>query len=185
MTPRKKLSDILHNSQREQLGRAFAEAKAAEEFGPLPAGEYVCRIIEGAAMTGRTNGTPGYKLTFEVIEGEYAKRRIWHDIWLTEANVRYAKRDLAKLGVTSLDMLDNQLPEGIRCKVRVVLRKEDDGTERNRVRSFEVLGIDTPEPFAPAEGDLAAGEHGDTSFDPSTLPADGKLFDNLKGPYTP
>jgi hypothetical protein len=64
-----------------------------------------------------------------------------------------SKRDLSKLGVTSVDQLDNPLPRGIRCKVRLALRRDDDGREYNRVRSFEVINIDKPErdPFAPAE----------------------------------
>jgi hypothetical protein len=49
------------------------------------------------------------------------------------------KRDLAKLGVTSLDMLDRPLPVGIVCDVKVVLRVDDDGVERNRVVSFDVV----------------------------------------------
>jgi hypothetical protein len=63
-----------------------------------------------------------------------------------------AKRDLAKLGVTALEQLEQPIPQGIRCKVQVVLRRDDDKTERNRVRSFEVIGVDQPEvhPFAPA-----------------------------------
>lgn len=62
-----------------------------------------------------------------------------------------AKRDLAKIGVTSLEQLDSPLPQGIRCKIVVALRKDDDGTERNRVVRFEVLGIDEPvkDAFAP------------------------------------
>jgi len=40
---------------------------------------------------------------------------------------------------------------GMRCKVRVALRKDDDGTERNRVVWFSVVGIDKTEvdAFAP------------------------------------
>jgi hypothetical protein len=51
------------------------------------------------------------------------------------------KRDLAKLGVTSLDMLDRPLPVGIVCDVKVVLRVDDDGIERNRVLSFDVVEV--------------------------------------------
>jgi hypothetical protein len=51
------------------------------------------------------------------------------------------KRDLAKLGVTSLDMLDRPLPAGIVCDVKVVLRVDDDGVERNRVVSFNVVEV--------------------------------------------
>ncbi len=147
---RKKLTDILHNDRRDAIARAWAETQAAGEFGVLPAGEYVAVIIGGELFTAGT-GTPGYKLTFKVGEGEHAGRHFWHDLWLTPAAVAMAKRDLGKLGVTSLDQLERPLPQGIRCKVKLTLRRDDDGNESNRVRSFEVIGIDTPQPdpFAP------------------------------------
>jgi hypothetical protein len=51
------------------------------------------------------------------------------------------KRDLGRLGVTSLDQLDRPLPPGIVCDVRVALRADDDGLERNRVVSFQVVAV--------------------------------------------
>jgi hypothetical protein len=146
----KRLSDILHNGDRERLTKAWSDAKAADEFGILPAGEYIARIIDGTANNART-GTPGYKLTFRVLEGESTGRLFWHDLWLTEAALPMAKRDLGKLGVSCLEQLDKPLPQGIRCKVKLAVRRDDDGNASNRVRSFEVVGIDEPEqdPFAP------------------------------------
>jgi hypothetical protein len=43
----------------------------------------------------------------------------------------------------------------MRCKVKLALRTNDDGTEYNSVRSFEVIGIDPPEAdaFAPVDND--------------------------------
>jgi hypothetical protein len=157
-TQRKKLMDILHAGDRERLSKAWAESKAADEFGILPAGEYVARIIDGTGTNART-GTAGYKLTFRVLEGEYTGRLLWHDLWLTEAALPMAKRDLGKLGVTSLEQLDNPLPQGIRCNVRLAVRRDDDGNPSNRVRSFEVVGIDEPErdPFAPSANGTDGG----------------------------
>jgi hypothetical protein len=148
---RKRLSDIL-NGDKETLNRAWAESKAAEEFGPLPKGEYIARIVDGTAATAKT-GTLSYKLEFRVLEGEYTGRRFWHDVWITDRAMSMAKRDLLKLGVTSLDQLDGPPPQGIRCKVTLVLHRDDDGTEHNKVKRFDVLGIDAPEldPFAPPD----------------------------------
>ncbi len=150
---RKSLSDILRNGQRESLSRAWGETVPADDFAPLPAGEYVARIIAGELATSKTKGTPSYKLTFKVLEGDHAGRQFWHDVYLTEAALPMAKRDLGKLGVTALWQLERPLPRGIRCRVKVALRRDDDGTEYNRVRSFQVEGIDEPEAdiFAPAE----------------------------------
>jgi hypothetical protein len=148
---RKSLLDILHNGQLDRLSKSWAATEAAKDFAPLPSGEYVCHVTGGELESRRTNATPGYKIEFTILDGEFAKRKVWHDCWLTEAALPQSKRDLGKLGVTSLDQLNQPLPRGIRCKVRVVLRTDDSGTQFNRVRSFEVVGIDPPEanPFAP------------------------------------
>ena len=121
---------------RENLSRAWGETQAAEDFAPLPSGEYVARIVGGELFTSKTKGTAGYKLAFRVLEGDHQGRQFWHDVWLTPAALPMAKRDLAKLGVTALEQLERPLPPGIRCKVKLALRKDDDGTEYNRVTIF-------------------------------------------------
>ena len=150
---RKNLSDILHNGDREDLARAWGEAKAAEDFAPLPAGDFVARIIGGELSTSRTKGTPSYKLTFRVLEGEHQGRQFWHDVYLTPPALPMAKRDLGKLGVTALEQLEQPLPSGIRCKCKLALHKKDDGTEYNKLKTFEAIGIDPPDvdAFAPAD----------------------------------
>jgi hypothetical protein len=151
MSQRKSLTDILRNGDRESLSAAWASTEAAEDFAPLPPGEYIARIVSGELFTSKTKGTAGYKLTFRVIEGPHQNRQFWHDIWLTAAALPMAKRDLGKLGVTRLEQLEKPLPPGIRCKVKLALRRDDDGAEYNRVRTFGVIGIDAPaaDPFAP------------------------------------
>ena len=153
MMQRKSLSDILREGDPQSLSRAWGETQAAEDFAPLPTGEYVARIVGGELFTSKTKGTAGYKLAFRVREGDHQGRQFWHDVWLTPAALPMAKRDLAKLGVTALEQLERPLPPGIRCKVKLALRKDDDGTEQNRVKRFEVIGIDEPEEdaFAPVD----------------------------------
>jgi hypothetical protein len=166
---RKSLSEILTaGSDRDRLRRQWAEVKPADDFGkPLPRGEYIARITGGELFNSQANKTPGYKLTFTVIEGEHAGRKVWLDLWLSEAAIAMTKRDLLKLGVTVLEQLDNPLPPGIRCRLQVVVRKDDDGSERNQIRTFEVVGIDPPQldPFAPKPANEAAGV-----MPPSTTP---------------
>jgi len=155
---RKSLSDILRAGDRETLADAWGNTEAAGELEPLPAGEYIALVERGELYTSKTKGTPAYKLTLRIVEGEHDGRHIWHDVWLTPAALPLAKRDLGKLGVTSLDQLERPLPEGIVCAVKVTLRKADDGAEYNRVKRFDVLRIDAPaaDAFAPsANGDGA------------------------------
>ena len=176
MTPRKSLSDILHQSDQQSLSAAWDNSEAAEDFAPLPAGAYIARIVSGELFTSKTKGTPGYKLAFCVLEGDHVGRQFWHDTWLTPAAMPMAKRDLGKLGVTAIEQLERPLPPGIRCRVKLALRKDDDGTEYNQVRSFEVIGIDPPEEdaFAPNVGDAAEPDGPvDTSFDTKALESEG------------
>ncbi len=165
---RKSLSDILHGSDRESITQQWGETKAAEDFAPLPPGEYLARIVGGELSTSKSKGTPSYKLTFRVLEGDYAGRRFWHDVYLTPAALPMAKRDLGKLGVTNLEQLERPLPPGIRCRVKLALRRDDDGNDFNKVKMFAVVGIDEPETdaFAPTDTpeppqDVAGGSNDD------------------------
>src|SRR5262249_10545058 len=103
---RKKLSDILQfKSDRENLTSLWKTTAAAAEFAPLPKGEYTFRILAGELFKS-SRGTPGYKLTLEVTEGEFEGRRAWCDFWLTPAALPMAKRDLAKIGVNNPEQLE-------------------------------------------------------------------------------
>lgn len=150
MNVRKKLSDILHGTSREDLAKQWRETEAAKDLVPLPPGEYVFRILSGEAIESKEKKTPGYKLTLQVSEGEYDGRRCWHDVWLSKDALPMAKRDLGKIGVTDLEQLDRPLPPGILIRAKIALRKIDDGTEHNRVIRFEKVGIEPSDPFAPA-----------------------------------
>jgi hypothetical protein len=190
MNERRNLSDILRGADRDDLTRAWDETQAAADLAAVPKGEYVALIMSGELVTSRTNSTPGYKLTFQVAEGDFIGRRFWYDLWLTKAALPMTKRDLAKLGVNNLDKLERPLPPGIRCRVRLALERDDDGTERNRVKSFSVIGIDPPDPFAPTEED-PGGDGGDghaAKGDAYEHPAD-RLFvtpgENGQGLYGP
>lgn len=150
---------------------------AADDFKPLPAGEYVAEVERGELTTVGQKGTPSYKLTFRVVEGpgsttEHTGRLLWLDVWLTPAALPQAKRDLGKLGVTDPAQLEGALPEGIVCRVRLALRRDDDGVERNRVVRFDVLRVEKPEadPYAPEVG---RGQQAEGSEEgPTALPSD-------------
>ncbi len=137
---------------------AWAATEAARDFEPLPAGDYITHVVEGRLFNSN-GGTPGYKVTFAIIEGPHTGRKLWLDLWLTPRALPMAKRDLAKLGITSLEQLERPLPPGrIRCRCRVALRRGDDGQEYNVVRHFGVIGVDEIErdPFTPRDAEGGA-----------------------------
>jgi hypothetical protein len=143
MNKHSKLTDIL-NGEFDSLRNAWQNTEAAGDFEPIPAGTYEARLMDGELFQSR-HGTPGYKLTFVIAEGEYANRRCWHDLWLTPAAMPMTKRDLAKLGVNDFAQLERPLPAVLRVKLRLAVRRDDDGNTYNRVQRFDVLGIDEPE----------------------------------------
>ena len=163
---RKSLVDVLNSTSRADLARQFEETEAAGDMLPLPRGTYRARVTDGELVTSK-GGTPGYTLTFNVVDGEHSNRRLWHTAWLTPAALPMTKRDLAKLGVTSLDMLDGPLPPGIVCDVKVVLRVDDDSVERNRVVSFDVVEVLAD----PTGDDDFASPPPVTPAQPATLPS--------------
>lgn len=182
----RKLTEILSDGSDggKSLHDAWAATETAADFGPLPAGQYITHAISGELTTSK-HGTPGYKLTFLILEGDYAGRRIWHDIWLTAKAMAMAKRDLLKLGITASEQLKQPLPQGMRCECRITLRTSDSGNKYTDLRSFKVLRVDTlndpdyPPPQSPLTNEVPPAavapaaapddEQGDTSFNPTDL----------------
>jgi len=64
---------------------------------------------------------------------------------LTEKALPYAKRDLGKIGITKMEQLDRPLPARLLTEVKVVVRTDDDGVERNRVDGDEQRKRSRPE----------------------------------------
>lgn len=161
-----KLSDILAAGGfgGDDFSGRWQATDAADDYRPLPGGEYVAVVERGELTTVGQKATPSYKLTFRVAEGDHADRLFWHDVWLTPAALPQAKRDLAKLGVTDPTQLERPIPPGIVCRVRLALRRDDDGAERNRVMRFDVLRVEEPaaDPYAPCDVDRAEPEGGES-----------------------
>lgn len=173
MESRKKLADILRlNSDQNKLKDAWDRTAPADDFAPLPPGVYRCRVLSGELFNAKT-GTPAVKLTFEVAQGDHEGRRVWHDVWLTDAAMPMTKRDLEKLGVTKLEQLEEPLPQGILADVTLALRKDDDGTERNRVKKFDMVGVEPGDAFEPTAGE-------DTTFDTVTFEVAAPPADQTK-----
>jgi hypothetical protein len=159
-TKRKSLTDLI--SATGPLASAltqFDSATAADEFGPLPKGSYVCLAVRGEFSSAAT-GTLGYGVEFKVIEGEHAGRRLWRTWYFTPAAMAYTKRDLGKFGLDSKDKLTAPFPaDRMVFKVTVSLRTGDDGTERNEVKQIELLRVQEPvvDPFAPTDATTEGG----------------------------
>lgn len=134
-----------------KLQNEFNDVDAAPEYEPLPAGEYEAGLVSGSFSESR-QGTPGYTITFEIRDGEQAGRRLSDTLWLTPAAIPFTKRDLSKLGITSFEQMKRPVPEGIVCRLRVALRRDDDGTQYNKLRSWEPVRLEQETPSTGTQG---------------------------------
>ncbi len=152
MQPKKKLSEIVKNMA--ALKKQWAATTPAPDTDkPIPMGVYILDVVDGTAFEAGT-GTPGFKFTLKVKEGEFVGRLVWHDVYLTEKSLPFTMRSLAKIGITDLEELDDGLPPGLVVKAKIIFKTRDDGSEYNEVRSWELIAVNTDANPAPAETDV-------------------------------
>ncbi|WP_417735862.1 DUF669 domain-containing protein [Rosistilla oblonga] len=155
------LSDILGNGNGGDYFDNWDTTEAAGDFTPIPAGKYQARWAKGELGENR-NGTPEYLLEFSILDhAKYAGRKLWHPVYLTSASKPQAKRDFETLGIRDpKTQLEKPIPRGVRLELDVVVRKDDSGNTRNKVRSFKFIGIDPPkvDPFAPKSPLVTPGD---------------------------
>src|SRR5574343_1066236 len=113
---------------------------------PLPAGTYNCIAIESAVKALKSGNGNAIAITFQVVDGQFAKRRIWANINYQHNNptaqqigqqqlsgLMHAVGIIGKLGDTS--RLHNKP-----LKVKVKIRKDDQYGDKNEVVAFEAAG---------------------------------------------
>jgi hypothetical protein len=158
---RPRLRDIVRGNAAD-FQKTWDDTEATSGFDPLPSGVYRCLITDGKLFTSKTNATPGFKITFEVIGGPHAGRKTWFDVWLSNKALGIAKGELAKLGIVSPDQLEKTLPSGLIADVTVVQRTGDNGTTYHRVKTFKVVPADVPaDDFSPADDTVPRESEGD------------------------
>jgi hypothetical protein len=152
-----RLAAMYGGDELADLTKQFNEATVASDAAAIPPGRYHCRAVSGELHKSRS-GTPGYRVTFVVDDGEHRGVRLRLDCWLTPAALPMAKRDLLKFGVTRLD---EPFPQGYVADVVVVKYSDDDGIERNKVRSFAIVErLDDPTVDPDFSGDSKSSNGG-------------------------
>ena len=126
-------ADVLRDEEWHDLKRLYKETEAAPDPEPIPAGDYKARLVGGKMIRSTEKGTRGYRLAFEVVEGEYRGRRVWDTSWVTKDAMPTTKRKLEPLGIRDLDEILDPLPDNLFCTLKVTVRREDDGSLWNRV----------------------------------------------------
>jgi hypothetical protein len=130
-----RLAAMYGGEELADLTKQFNSAEVASDSAAIPPGRYRCLAVSGELHKSRS-GTPGYRVTFAVEDGEHRGVRLRLDCWLTPAAMPMSKRDLLKLGVSRLE---DPFPSGQVAEVTVVKYADDAGIERNRIRTFQVV----------------------------------------------
>jgi hypothetical protein len=135
------------------LGNTFDPNDIPEDdrsFEPMPAGDYVCQIIDSEIVQTRSGGDM-LKLTIEVIEGSFANRKVWDNMNIRNANAQaqgIAQRSLADL-CTAVGAGAIRDTEELHFKPFVATLKIDpakDGYDaKNAVKRYRARGGQAPQ----------------------------------------
>lgn len=136
------------------------EPQQTFDNSPIPAGTYVAQVIESDVKQTK-NGNGSYlALTFEILDGQYAKRRIWANITIQNQNAQAQQIGQSQLSglchaVNVVRMSDTSQLHMKPLKIRVAIRKDDQYGDKNEVKGYEAItgqpaGIPRPAPAANA-----------------------------------
>ena len=116
------------------LGRPLEEI--SDTLEPIPEGQYVAKIAS-AELKQSSKGNDMIELVFEVTEGEYAGRKLWDYLVLTDNSLWKVKRYVSRLlGLESGNEFEVKEFEGIQCLVTVGIKEGRQGPG-NEVRDVE------------------------------------------------
>lgn len=108
------------------------EPSEARDFTPLPAGEYRAMVVASELKATKAGNGHYLSLEIEVIEGEYANRKVFANLNLDNPNqqaVDIAQRDLSAIchavGVLHVEDSEQLHDKPMRIKVKVTPAKGD------------------------------------------------------------
>lgn len=113
----------------------------AQDFGPAPAGTYLCRVTEAKAATTRYDDEM-WKLTLEIAEGQYKGKQIWDNVVFSQNAMGRAKLICRSFGLTTQGETDI-FPEDLRGREAYVTVEVEDYVNKegvNRQRNTVTFG---------------------------------------------
>ena len=139
-----------------------------ESPSPIPAGVYLAQVIESDERPLKSGAGRAVALTFQVLQGPYANRKVWSQI-----NYRHTNADAERIGQSQLSALchavgvvrmqDTTQLHMRPVMIRVKIRKDDSGQygDRNDVSGYEAVasgggGINVPGAMPAATQQLQA-----------------------------
>ena len=134
----------------------FSDVQDTTTFSILPAGTYVCRVIDAAEKTNNKDGSSYISITIEVEEGPYTKRLIFDQLFFTEKTIARSKSVLKEFGIQCNGETDISRDMFIGSKVCVtIVIQTYQGVDRNKVtfKGYRLLNADTDDQYVVTEGE--------------------------------
>lgn len=121
----------------------------------LPAGVYTARIIEAGFGPLKSGNGYAVSLTYEIIEGEHSRRRVWSSLNVIHNNPdaqRIAQSELKRLcdacgGVTVTDTTTHLLMGKV-LRIKLKIRQDPQYGDKNAVNGYEALPAGSQPPVA-------------------------------------
>lgn len=141
-----------------QLGNFNPDAVADEERELLPGGMYVAHVIESDVVAAKTGSGQLLNLTWEIVDGPCAKRRVWDRINIQNANAqaqeigqRQLKRLCTAVGHAGV-LTDSEQLHFKPHRIRVAVETDSSGQypPKNVVKAYEAMNRQPPGGFAGA-----------------------------------
>jgi hypothetical protein len=112
--------------------QAKAVDKAESNFEPLPDGVYHVRLRDLTVKESK-NGNTMWALEFEVVDEEYANRRLWTNLTQVEAALFKTNEFFAAFDVPTTTDTDELL--GCVCKAVVATETQQEGVGKGKIRN--------------------------------------------------
>jgi hypothetical protein len=131
-----------------QLGTFDPDAVQDEERELLPPGMYTAQVIESDLVAAKTGSGQMLNLTFEIIDGACAKRRVLDNLNIQNRNAqaqeiaqRALKRLCAAVGHVGV-LTDSEQLHFKPLRIRVAVREDKTAQygPKNEVKAYEALG---------------------------------------------
>ena len=114
----------------------FSKIDDVQDFSPLPAGKYPCKLVEVEEARTQYDDEMG-KLRFQVASGQYAGRFIFDNLVFSDAAIKRAKLICGRLGLNvsgELNLTTDML-KGRACQVTVDVEDYEDKEGKTKKRN--------------------------------------------------
>ena len=122
---------------------AKVDFDSVQAFVPVPDGEYKMRVVECVEKKSKA-GNDMFKLTLEIIDGEFTGRKVWDNLVIMPSTMWRVKHACEELGLPIEGMVDlvDSMFVGCEAMVKVYTEAQDGFDDQNRVspRGYTSLG---------------------------------------------